>query len=94
MRILNALAALALVSATPVFADDHLSKENPVIGLKFDDSHQTPVQKMMRHQVEQSDTVGRKSELPDAVIVKTWERLGASFEQPIPARISEPTRDD
>ncbi|OJS99818.1 hypothetical protein [Marinobacter nauticus] len=92
MKILTALAALAL--ATPVLANDHLSSTDPVIGLKFDDSHQTPVQKMMRHQVEQSHTAGHKSELPDAVIVKTWERLGDSFDQPIPARISEPTRDD
>ncbi|BEH15242.1 MAG: hypothetical protein CL583_07540 [Alteromonadaceae bacterium] len=85
------LMIVCALAVTPLQASDTKDSSDGLQGLAFDAHNERKVQKIMRQQAE-AGSVG--AELTEAVVVKTHKRLVDSFEQPIPVRIRESTRDD
>ncbi|KPQ29148.1 MAG: hypothetical protein HLUCCX14_07680 [Marinobacter excellens HL-55] len=92
MKLLSLLVVFLV--ALPAVASEKDEADQSLVGLTFGQQSEVPTQRIMRNQYEQSLVGEPEGELPAAIVVKSWERLSDSFDQPIPVRIRESTSDD
>lgn len=85
------IASVLVFASLPLQAGDSVPGQEAVMGLDFGRQAKSAVHSAMEKQVQLSPAGG---ELTETIVIKTYKRLGDSFDQPIPANIGESTQDD
>ena len=88
MKVLKVMMSGLLVATGAVAAEPEVTEG--LMGLSFQTYETTGVVRIME---EQAKAPVRKGELSEALYIKTQERLTNTFDQPIPERIAESSRD-
>ncbi|BFN13698.1 MULTISPECIES: hypothetical protein [Marinobacter] len=85
------IASMLVFSALPLYASDSAPLNEAIMGLEFDRQTKSSARSAMDQQAQRAPAGG---ELTETIVVKTYKRLGDSFDQPMPAQIGESTRND
>ncbi len=88
MKLLTVMMAGLLMTTTAAAAEPE--NASGMMGLSFQTYESTGVVRIMQ---EQAKAPISKGELSEALYIKTQERLANTFDQPIPERIAESSRD-
>lgn len=85
------IASTLVLASLPLQASDSSPLQEAVMGLDFDRQTKSAARTALDKQAQRRPAGG---ELTETIVVKTYKRLGESFERPLPAEIGESTRDD